>query len=393
MIDYDFFEHSSSQEGQFNGASFSQRVKSYAGYSGSRVGECIAWNSWGPDPEWCMSTWKDSSGHWNIIIDPEYTEIGLGILQGEWDGWSSSGLYTADFGGYTLSVDLTLDESDIQFNPSSPGPDETVIISATIYNQGSTDAYQVSVRFFDGDPDSGGMQIGNDVVIPHILIHGESTLVNISWDTSGETDSHDIYIVLDPANSIDENNENNNKVFKIINLSSAPNPPIHLNYGWNLVSFPYIVSDFGLDSVLNSINGEYDAVQYYDPSDPSDLWKGYHSQKLLNLNDLTDLDNKKGFWIHVSESAGADLVVVGIIPTSPQSIALKSGWNLVGYPSTTSRLRPQALNNLDFGTQIDAIQYFNLSSKSLENIEEGMVLKPGIGYFVHAIMDCDWIVN
>jgi uncharacterized protein YkwD len=393
MIDYDFFEHSSSSQGQFNGASFSQRIRNYADYSGSLIGECIAWNSWGPDPEWCMSTWKGSSGHWNIIIDPDYTEIGLGIIQGEWDGWSNSGLYTADFGGYSLSVDLVMDESDIQFNPSSPQQDEQVIISTAIHNQGSTDTYPVSVRFYDGDPDLDGVLIENEVHIPHILIHGESVTVNITWDTTEKTGNHDIYVVVDPTNSIYETNENNNKAYKSINLGPEPNPSIHLSFGWNLVSFPYLVSDTNLDSVLSSIDGEYDMVQYYDSSDSIDSWKSHHSQKPSILNDISYLDNEKGFWIHVTKVGGTDLIVSGSAPSSPQSITLHSGWNLVGYPSTTSMLRACALNNLDFGTQILAIQYFNQTTKSFENIEDSMPIVPEFGYFIFATKDCEWIVN
>jgi uncharacterized protein YkwD len=398
MIDYDYFEHTSSEQGQFNGASFSERVRNYADYGSSYVGECIAWNSWGPDPEWCMDAWKNSPGHWNIIIDPQFTEIGIGIIQGEWDGWQNSALYTADFGRYTLSVDLTLSESDIEFNPQSPTQGDTVLMTATIHNQGSTDSYPVQARFYDGDPDSGGVQIGANKQIPYILIHGESVQVNVTWDTTGETGSHDIYLVVDYDDIIFESDEGNNKAFKTIIINDTtppPDPPqnfsVSLHHGWNLVSFPRVVPDTSLDLVLDSINGDYDAVQYYNSSDVYDSWKHYNIQKPSYMNDLQDLDNKKGFLIHIIKTDGAELIMEGDAPSSPQSIHLNSGWNLVGYPSDSAQLRDDALNNLVFGDEIDAIVGQDNVTKNLKDLEELDEMVPGKGYWIHATSDCDWI--
>jgi uncharacterized protein YkwD len=398
MIDYDFFDHTSSQDGQFAGASFSERVRNYADYGSSYIGECIAWNSWRPDPEWCMDAWKNSPGHWNIIIDPQFTEIGLGIVQGEWDGWQSSALYTADFGRYTLSVDLMLSESDIDFDPQSPSQGDPVLITATIYNQGSTDSYPIQARFYDGDPDLGGVQIGANKQIPHILIHSESAQVNVTWDTTGGTGSHDIYIVVDYNDIISESDEGNNKAYKAIiinDTSPPPDPPqnfsVSLHHGWNLVSFPYVVSDTSLDQVLDSINGDYDSVQYYNSSDVYDSWKHYSNQKPSYMNDLLDLDNGKGFLVHVVKTDGAELIIEGDAPSSPHSIHLNSGWNLVGYPSETAQLRDYALNNLVFGDEIDAIVGKDNVTKNLKDIEELDEMEPGKGYWIHATNDCEWI--
>jgi uncharacterized protein YkwD len=396
MIDYDFFDHSSSEEGQFNGASFSQRVRTYAEYGNSYIGECIAWNSWGIDVEWCMSAWKNSPGHWDIIINPNFNEVGLGVLQGEWDGWSSAALYTADFGGASISVDISVDEIDIDFEPSSPSEGQEVNITADIHNLGNTDAFPVYVKFFDGDPDSSGVQIGSEQQIPHILIQGESSTVNVLWDTTGKAGSHDIYVVVDSEDIITETDEGNNKAFKsvLVNGSAPPaNPPIHLEVGWNLASFPYTVSETDIENVLSSIEGEYEAVQYFDSSDALDSWKQYHVLKPMFMNDLQDLDNTMGFWIYITDADGADLIVDGEIPTTLQYVTLKEGWNLVGYPSSIKRLREAALNNLDFGVEVDAIEYYDSITKTTERIKEGDYMESGIGYWIHATQDCTWILE
>jgi uncharacterized protein YkwD len=392
MIDNDFFDHTSSTEGPFNGATFKERVNNYAEYENGYIGECIAMKSSGIDPEWCMAAWKASPPHWDIIINPDLKEVGIGILQGDWDGHPNAALYTADFGGPSLSVDLTLASSGILFDPPSPYQGDDVTIIATIENHGSTDAYPVNVKFYDGDPDSGGTQIGVEKQIPNILIHGESAEVSTIWNTQGKSGIHYIYAVIDENNIISETNENNNERHHSISIN-ASNSPIHLNFRWNLISFPYTRSDSSLDSVLSSISGKYDIVQYYDSSDSDDPWKNHNAQKPIQINDLSQLDNKMGFWIHITEPGGADLIVDGSMPGSPQTISLKKGWNLVGYPSSTETFRDNALNNLVFDNEIDAIQYYDTDTNKTMYLGINDKMEPGLGYWLHATKNCEWIVD
>lgn len=391
MIDNDFFDHTSSVEGPFNGATFKQRVNNYAEYENGYIGECIAMKSSGIDPEWCMAAWKASPPHWDIIINPNLKEAGIGIIQGDWDGYQNAALYTVDFGGPSLSVDLTLGSSGILFDPPSPNQGEDVTITTIIENPGSTDAFPVKVKFYDGDPDSGGTQIGEEKQIPNILIHDESAQVSTIWNTQGESGIHNIHVVIDEDNIISESNENNNDGQNSISINTS-NTPIHLDFGWNLISFPYTRSDSSLDSVLSSISGKYDIIQYYDPMDSDDPWKNHHTQKPIQLSDLTQLDNKMGFWIHITEPGGTDLIVDGSIPGSPQTISIKQGWNLVGYPSSTKRVRDSALNNLAFDNEIDAIQYYDTSTNKILYLGKNDKMESGRGYWFHAKVDCDWQV-
>jgi uncharacterized protein YkwD len=395
MIDYDFFDHKSSEEGQFNGATFQKRVNIHAEYKNTYIGETIALRSSGIDVEWCMSAWKNSPPHWDIIINPNLKEIGIGLLEGEWSGCPNAGLHTADFGGGAISVDLTVSDFDIAFDPPSPSEGQEVNISANIHSQGLTDAFPVEIKFFDGDPNSGGIQIGA-VQIPHILIHGESAVVSRTWDTTGKAGSHEIFVMVDGESIISETNEGNNKAVKSLFVNSAnqsTNPPIHLDEGWNLVSFPYLMSNTAIEYVLNSIDGEYNAVQYYSASDDLDSWKHYHVSKPSYMNDLNEINNKMGFWIHITDNDGADLVIDGNAPSSPQNVPLRKGWNLVGYPSTTARKRNIALNNLIFGTEIDAVEYHDNTVQNIKDLEQKDNMKPATGYWIHATQDCTWIVN
>jgi hypothetical protein len=167
---------------------------------------------------------------------------------------------------------------------------------------------------------------------------------------------------------------------------------IQLYEGWNLISIPFIQMDTDLGSVLNSINGSYDSVQWYDISDALDPWKHHSISKLSHLNDLGDIDHKMGFWVHVTQPGGVLFQCSGIIPAENQSITLKTGWNLVGYPSLINRTRTLALNNLTIDLDVDAIWTFNASSQKWEQIGEFDYFERGRGYWIHAKTKCIWEV-
>ena len=70
MDDEDFFSHLSP-----NGDSAADRVRD-AGYKYRFVGENIAKGQ--VTAQFAFDTWKESAGHWDNIINPNYTETGLG---------------------------------------------------------------------------------------------------------------------------------------------------------------------------------------------------------------------------------------------------------------------------------------------------------------------------
>jgi hypothetical protein len=181
----------------------------------------------------------------------------------------------------------------------------------------------------------------------------------------------------------------------IINLDFLPITPfnITLHHGWNLISLPFIQLNTDLKEVLKPIEGKYDAVQYYNASDSIKPWKHYNATKPNHLNDLNSLDHKKGIWVHVNDSGNISFNIRGMRPTDKQTITLYCGWNLVGYPSFVDLPRDQALNNLNFGSDIDLIQYFNSSSKKWHTLESNDIMKMGMGYWFHTKSDLIWILN
>jgi parallel beta-helix repeat protein len=169
-------------------------------------------------------------------------------------------------------------------------------------------------------------------------------------------------------------------------------PFVFLYKGWNLISLPYIQSDTNLESVLSSINGSYDAIQWYNISDTSDPWKHNYISKPPNLNDFQEINHTLGFWIHITDPGGVLFEYSGTQPTSNQTISLYPGWNMVGYPSLTSYNITMGLNKINFTTEVDAIWTCDALTQKWEHLDEFDYFKPGKGYYIHSKAQTTWEV-
>ncbi|UCG70381.1 MAG: right-handed parallel beta-helix repeat-containing protein, partial [Thermoplasmata archaeon] len=165
----------------------------------------------------------------------------------------------------------------------------------------------------------------------------------------------------------------------------------NLKKGWNLISMPLIQQEQNLTRVLGSIDGWYDAVRVYDSNDTNDPWKQTKIDKPFG-NDLSELNETMGFWIHITQPGNTIFLYNGTQPTSNQTIPFHPGWNLVGYPSLTSYNRTEGLNNLTFGSEVDAIWTFNVATKMWKEIGGGDYFEVGRGYWIHANIECEWEV-
>ena len=75
---------------------------------------------------------------------------------------------------------------------------------------------EILVKFYDGDPDGTGNQIGSAQEITN-LISGITQTVQVNW-TPTSSGSYDIYVHIDRDGNITEGNENNNKNSKSISV-------------------------------------------------------------------------------------------------------------------------------------------------------------------------------
>jgi subtilisin family serine protease len=139
---------------------------------------------------------QDTSGYWNETITKTF------------------------FAEPLPKPDLTLSPSDIVFSNTSPPVGEPITINATIQNIGSANASNVIVQFFNNWPQWGN-QIGDNQTIDSIDA-GENKTVSVSW-TPSWFGYYNIYVVIDPSNTIPELNEKNN--IASTNLYIGPNAP------------------------------------------------------------------------------------------------------------------------------------------------------------------------
>ena len=232
----------------------------------------------------------------------------------------------------------------------------------------------------------------NNQTIPATPLHEVTNAISqYSVDLYDYTDNS---IVWENATGVDYTGYNSTVINMAENAGDhvdifngvLPSYAITLHDGWNLISFPLIPSDTSVENLLDSISGNWDTVKWYDPSDQADHWKSYRMG--MSTNDLTDIDNTMGFWLHVTDSTD-DLVIYGTEPVII-NISLSAGWNLVSYPCNTTDIVANAL----WGTGADRVECYDGSSSYLiSEMGPAEMMMPGNGYWVHVSADSIWAVD
>jgi len=120
--------------------------------------------------------------------------------------------------------DLAVASSGIVFSPENPVFGQPLTITADVDNLKNTPIANVSVRFYDGDPAVDGVLIGDAAIAS--MPGMSSSKVNYTLDPASIEGVHTIYVLLDPENTIQETNEENNEAYRDIKIglpgSAAP---------------------------------------------------------------------------------------------------------------------------------------------------------------------------
>ncbi|MCK4266520.1 MAG: hypothetical protein KAX31_04505, partial [Thermoplasmata archaeon] len=163
---------------------------------------------------------------------------------------------------------------------------------------------------------------------------------------------------------------------------------IPLQEGWNLISVPFIQVNTSIDEVLRDIDGKWNYIQWYDPTD-TDHWKSYATFKPGSLNDLFDINRSMAIWINITEP-NVNLTIRGHISTYTE-IQLYAGWNLVGYPTLYDT---ETVANALWGTGADRVEvYDEMAPYRIKEVGPTYVMKPGEGYWVRVPANSVWVVD
>jgi agmatine/peptidylarginine deiminase len=172
-------------------------------------------------------------------------------------------------------------------------------------------------------------------------------------------------------------------------IAPTPHYAAPVTGGWNLISFP-VVAYGSPDKVLDDAGGDtaWNVVKWYDPLDAADPWKTYRIGG--TANDLEHIDATMGLWIFITDpGSDGELVVEGEAIGTVQ-ISLRTGWNLVGYPS----LAP-ASAALSLPAGADMVSYYQPNPPYITDTADlsGVTLEPGNGYWVHSSSDIVWNIE
>jgi len=164
------------------------------------------------------------------------------------EGYRTNVYNSSDFEEETyVFADLAISDSDISLSNPNPIDGELILINATIHNIGLKDASGIVVSFYEDSPNESGSFIGDDLI--ENIEFGSSKSVEIFWEYHPE---NVIFIVIDPMNYTQEENESNNIASYWLDDIS---PSIHD------LTFPYTFTNVSFDFIVNVSDGSYiDAV-------------------------------------------------------------------------------------------------------------------------------------
>lgn len=331
-----------------------------------------------------------SRDHGETWTDPYYTGVSLDI-----GTTRDIGIDTMIKGGEkTISLVYEDSTSDIHYmqgeivnrapSSSDPMPNdgaEGVSTDANLsVSVSDPDADNLDVTFYNASDDS---IIGSESGVKS----GSTAYTN--WSGLEHGRNYSWYVKVDDGNAI--------STVGPWNFTTLFLQEIQLDYreeskGWNFISCNLIPDDKTITTRLTDenygISGNYSKLMYYDAGE--DEWVTYMPDRSDIYNDLRSWNRTMGLWIQVDSDV--TLGVEGLRPENT-TIALKPGWNMVGYPSNTNRIASNVLPQ-----EITKLGIFNRNAPyNLEYVYDFSteVLVASRGYWVYngADQKVQWTID
>jgi len=163
---------------------------------------------------------------------------------------------------------------------------------------------------------------------------------------------------------------------------------------WVFVSFPSATSG-NIQTILNDATAgdggtTWTVAKWYNIQTPADPWKTYRVGG--TANDLATITNQMGVWLWITANGGDQALTLNayVAPSaSAVNVNLYTGWNMVGYPTMTSRAESATLP-----AQADLVASWQAASPYITQHAKGATLMShGNAYWVHVTADCTWAVQ
>ena len=113
----------------------------------------------------------------------------------------------------------------------------------------------------------------------------------------------------------------------------------HFTTGPKLISIPLNLSTDDLSTILGTL--DYNIAWWYDATDVLDHWKSYNPSKAFN--EFDKYNRTMALWVDVATEGY--LTLAGMLPNTTD-IPIYQGWNLIGYPSFSSKKVETALSTI-----------------------------------------------
>jgi hypothetical protein len=168
---------------------------------------------------------------------------------------------------------------------------------------------------------------------------------------------------------------------------------IDLNVGWNIISINVIPENLSMMNIFQSLITDSKLKKVMDESGKTvEDWGVYGSWK----NNIGDLIGTEGYKVNVNTAT--TLTVEGTPNQFPFEIELKTGWNIISWPSQNEQ------DGMDvFQPLIDAGKLKKVMDEAGKTIEDWGIygswkngiynFKPGEGYNVNVTSDCTLTIN
>jgi hypothetical protein len=111
---------------------------------------------------------------------------------------------------HTLGNDVAVVPGTLILDPPNPVPGSVATNRVIIENRGDLPVTNLAVVFYDGNPQTGGSQIGSVQAIPGPWVGGATQEVSVVWAVPANPRPHEIYVVVDPAVTLNEWDRANN---------------------------------------------------------------------------------------------------------------------------------------------------------------------------------------